>query len=341
MGFYSPDGAMQRILADQIGALEAQGRPGLGQQLSVTWLRYGASPRQAATAAGGAAGSGGASDAVAAGRSPVAGATWNGGRPRYPASVVKLLYLVAAEAWLQRQLIADGPELRRALADMVRHSSNDATGLVVDLLSGTGSGPELPPAALARWSAQRQLVNRWFADLGWPEWEGCNACQKTWGDGPYGRERQSYGAALENRNRLSTDLTARVLHRVMAGALVSPPACARMQALLARSLDPAERAADPENQVDGFIGAGLPPGAQLWSKAGWMSQARHDAAYVELEGHRPFLLVIFSEGAERSQDGTLLPELTRALAASCRIDAAAAQAGGSVGGTAGTTRAGG
>jgi hypothetical protein len=174
-------------------------------------------------------------------------------------------------------------------------------------------------------------MNRWFEGLGWPEWDGCNACQKTWGDGPYGRERQSYGEELQNRNRLSTDLTARVLHGVMAGALVSPPACVRMQELLARSLDPAERAADPENQVDGFIGGGLPLEARLWSKAGWMTQAHHDAAYVELEGHRPFLLVIFSDGAERAQDETLLPDLTRALAAACRIDAPAVEPNGPAG----------
>ncbi|NDG75840.1 MAG: hypothetical protein EBX49_11055 [Synechococcaceae bacterium WB8_1B_136] len=310
MAFYSPDGAMDLILGNAIGSLEADGRPGLGAQLSVSWLRYGRSQRQSGVHA---------DTSAAFWQQPVAGAHWNGQRLRYPASVVKLLYLVAAEAWLQRQLIDDGPELRRALADMIRHSSNDATAMVVDLLTGTGSGPELPPGAFERWSEQRQLVNRWFAELGWPEWSGCNACQKTWSDGPYGRERQFYGAELENRNRLSTDLTARLLHGVMAGALVSPAACSRMQELLARSLDPAERAADPENQVDGFIGGGLPEGARLWSKAGWMSQARHDAAYVELPHHQPFLLVAFSEGAALAADEQLLPELTRQLAEACRL----------------------
>lgn len=90
-----------------------------------------------------------------------------------------------------------------------------------------------------------------------------------------------------------------------------------MRELLGRSLDPELRAADPENQVDGFIGAGLPADARLWSKAGWMSQARHDAAYVEIEGRSPFLLVIFSEGAERAADEKLLPELSRLLSEAC------------------------
>ena len=73
------------------------------------------------------------------------------------------------------------------------------------------------------------------------------------------------------------------------------------------------RAADPENQVDGFIGGGAADGAQLWSKAGWMSQARHDAAYLEIPGHHPCVLVIFSEGPERAQDEALLPGLTALL----------------------------
>ena len=304
MAFYCPDDALQQRLEQVIDALAADGRPELRQQLSVTWLCYEQPLRQRGS---------GASASDAFWQEPVAGASWRGEQPRYPASVVKLLYLVAAEAWLQRQLIEDSPELRRALADMIRDSSNDATGMVLDLLTGTGSGPELPAAAFERWSRQRQLVNRWFTGLEWAEWAGCNACQKTWSDGPYGRERQFYGAQLENRNRLSTDLTARVLHAVMAGAMVSPPADQRMQELLARSLETKERAADPENQVDGFLGDGLPEGSQLWSKAGWMSQARHDAAYVEVPERKPFLLVAFSEGRSCATDTTLLPELCRLL----------------------------
>jgi beta-lactamase class A len=91
-----------------------------------------------------------------------------------------------------------------------------------------------------------------------------------------------------------------------------------MQELLARSLEPDARAADPENQVDGFLGAGLPQGAQLWSKAGWMSQARHDAAYVEVPEQAPFLLVAFSEGRSCAEDVALLPDLCKLLVGSGR-----------------------
>jgi hypothetical protein len=303
MAFYSPDPAMGQILHQLVARLEQEGRPGLGEQLSITWLRY------SAPLIGAAEGT----SAEAFWAQPPAGAGWAGERLRYPASVVKLVYLVAAETWLQRQLIDDDPELRRALADMVRDSGNEATGLVVDLLSGTTSGPSLPPERYQAWCRQRRLVNDWLSRLGWSEAEGVNACQKTWAEGPYGREREFYGPGLENRNRLSTDFTARLLHGVVAGALVSPPACRRMVDLLRRSLDPAALAADPENQVDGFLGGGLPEGARLWSKAGWMSQARHDAAYMEVDGRQPMLLVVFSEGEVCSADQILLPSITAAL----------------------------
>ena len=308
MAFYSPDPLMGQTLSSLVAALENSGRSGSARQLSITWLRYPVSLLQR----------GANGDAAGLAQIQARGASWLGERQRYPASVVKLVYLIAAEAWLQRQLLEDGEELRRALADMIRDSSNDATGLVLDLLSGTTSGPSLPLERFGPWMRQRQLVNGWLAGLAWPELEGCNACQKTWGDGPYGRERDFYGDQQQNRNSLSTEATARLLQSVIAGSMVSPPASARMQALLSRSLDPALRAADPENQVDGFIGAGLPIGARLWSKAGWMSRARHDAAYVEAEGADPFLLVIFSEGKQAAIDEELLPTIASRLLEACR-----------------------
>lgn len=143
--------------------------------------------------------------------------------------------------------------------------------------------------------------------------EKVNCCQKTWGDGPYGRERDFYGVGLGNRNALTTAATARLLESVMTDALVSPLACKRLRQLLSRSIDLMQRKADPENQVDGFLGEGLPVGSRLWSKAGWMSQARHDAAWWSLQGGRPMLLVVFTQGRERANDTTLLPAIAREL----------------------------
>jgi beta-lactamase class A len=294
MAFYRPDPAMQEQLVALLRRFEAEDRPGLTDQVAITWVRY---DRQEP-----AAGSG-------------RGAGWADQRVLYPASVVKLMYAVAVEHWLQRDLLLDHEELRRALRDMIADSCNDATGLIVDLLTGTTSGPMLRGEAWTTWQRQRQLVNDWLKTLGWPELERINCCQKTWNEGPYGRERDFYGAGNTNRNALSTAATARLLEAVMTDAVLSPPACRRLRDLLDRSLDPAQRAADPENQVDGFLGEGLPEGSRLWSKAGWMSQARHDAAWWVSPGMEPSLLVVFSEGTDRAQDPKLLPILARELSA--------------------------
>ena len=292
MAFYRPDPEMASRLETLMDELSADGRPGLRNSLAVTWIRYGDQQPDAGQGVG---------------------AGWNEERLLYPASVVKLFYAVAVERWLQQDLIPESDELQRALRDMIGDSSNDATGLVMDLLTGTSSGPALQGTAWELWQRQRQLVNDWLASLAWPELDGVNCCQKTWGDGPYGREKQFYGADNGNRNALSTRATARMLEAVMTGDVVSPPACRRLRELLDRSLDPERRKADPENQVDGFLGEGLAQGTRLWSKAGWMSQARHDAAWWQHGDQPPMLLVAFSSGPDRARDEQLLPALARSL----------------------------
>ena len=239
-------------------------------------------------------------------RSP-RGFSYRGVERIYPASVVKLFYLVAVHEWLAQNMISPAAELDRAVRDMIVDSSNDATSLVVDVLTGTTSGPELPPGPFATWQQQRNIVNRYFQSLGWPELDTINANQKTWCDGAYGRERAFLGELMDNRNALTTEATARLLHSIVGGVAVSGQRSQAMMALMQRSLDPAALAADPENQVTGFLGAGLPQSASLWSKAGETSTVRHDVAYVELPHLLPFLLVVFTEGKDHSRNTAILP----------------------------------
>jgi Beta-lactamase enzyme family len=238
----------------------------------------------------------------------------------YPASVVKLFYLVAIHEWLERDMVQPSTELDRAIHDMIVDSSNDATGLIVDALTGTTSGPELAYAPFETWKQQRYLINRYFATFGWDELKTINVCQKTWGDGPYGRERAFYGQLMDNRNMLTTNATARLLHSIVGGVAVSAARSQTMLNLMARSLHPEDLLADPENQVTGFLGAGLPLDAKLWSKAGLTSKVRHDAAYIELPGCVPYLLVVYTEGADHAKNESILPfvswqviEATRSL----------------------------
>ncbi len=292
MAFYSPNSAMTTELVEILARLEKQGRPGLHNSIAISWIRYNQSNPKPSSGTG---------------------AGWNESRLLYPASVVKLFYAVATEAWLQKDLIPETPEMRRALKDMIINSSNDATGLIIDLLTGTTSGPSLYGERWQAWQEQRQLINKWLISLNWSEMKQINCCQKTWGDGPYGRERDFYKSGNQNRNALTTAATARLLEAVMTESLISPLASKRIKELLSRSLDPIQRSQDPENQIDGFLGEGLPKGTRLWSKAGWMSQARNDAAWCCSPEGNPMLLVVFSQGRQRAKDSLLFPSLAKEL----------------------------
>lgn len=232
-------------------------------------------------------------------------ASTRGNVPIYPASVIKLFYLAAAHRWMEDGRLADTPELRRAMRDMIVDSSNDATHYVVDLLTGTTSGPELPEAELKLWFEQRNAVNRYFAELGYRD---INVNKKPWGDGPYGRETQAMRLFEQKRNMLTTEATAQLLTDIAQGRCVTAARSAEMLALLAR--DPATTSTDPDHQAK-FIGPALPPGSKLWAKAGWTSTARHDAAYVELPNGAKFILVIFTTNQARNRE--LIPTVAREI----------------------------
>ncbi len=244
---------------------------------------------------------------------PVRGFTYRGVERIYPASIVKLFYLVAVNEWLEKGMTNTSKELERALRDMIVDSSNDATSLVVDILSGTTSGPELPTGPFETWKYQRNIVNRYYQSLGWEEMETINVCQKTWGDGPYGRERAFAGELLENRNMLTTNAIARLLHSIVGGVAVSSGRSQAMMALLKRTLSDLPTDTE-ENQVTGFLGGGLTENAQIWSKAGWTSQVRHDAAYIEIPEQRPYLLVVFTEGKAQAKSQAILPFVSKLVA---------------------------
>ena len=236
-------------------------------------------------------------------------ASFRGAEPIYPASVVKLFYLAAAHRWLEDGRLKESEEFTRGLRDMIVDSSNDATAFVLDSLTGVSSGAELSPAELKEWGEKRNAVNRYYASLGYTVGPpgGINVNQKPWCEGPYGRERQFLGPKFENRNKLTTDATARLLSEVVTGRVVTPERSRKMLELMKR--DFAGKSEDPDDQAHGFTGLALEPGTRLWSKAGWTSTARHDAAYLELPGGRRLVLVTFTTDFAKERD--IIPTIAR------------------------------
>ncbi|HEV2881625.1 MAG TPA: serine hydrolase [Pyrinomonadaceae bacterium] len=231
-------------------------------------------------------------------------ASFRGEERIYTASVVKLFYLAAAHRWLEDGRLQETAELNRALRDMIVDSSNDATGYVLDVLTGTSSGMELPPAEMSKWQERRNAVNRYFAALGY---RNINVNQKTFCEDAYGRENFGRGPNGENRNKLTTNATARLLAEIATRHSVTPARAEKMLELLKR--DFTGKSSDPDDQGRGFTGIALKDyeGARLWSKAGWTSKVRHDAAYIELPNGARFVLVTFTEG--HSNDRDIIPTI--------------------------------
>lgn len=235
-------------------------------------------------------------------------ASFRGNERVYPASVVKLFYLVAAHRWLEDKKIEMTPELNRALRDMIVDSSNEATQYVLDVLTHTTSGYELPPKEMEEWQHKRNAINRYFTGLGYTN---INVNQKTFCEDAYGRERVSRGPNGENRNKLTTDATARLLMEIVRGQVANPARTAMMMDLLKR--DYTGTSNDGDNQGLGFTGIALKgiEGARLWSKAGWTSTTRHDVAYIELPDGRKFVLATFT--SDHSNERDIIPTVARAV----------------------------
>src|SRR5882724_6153486 len=235
-------------------------------------------------------------------------ASFRGNERIYPASVVKLFYLAAAHRWLEDKKVEDTPELRRALKDMIVDSSNEATQYVVDVLTHTTGGYELPPNDMKEWQEKRNAVNRYYASLGYTN---INVNQKTFCEDAYGREQVSRGPNGENRNKLTTDATARLLTEMVTGKAVTPGRSAQMMELLKRDYTGASK--DGDDQGHGFTGIALQgmAGVRLWSKAGWTSTTRHDAAYLELPDGSKFVLVTFT--TDHANDREIIPTVAKVV----------------------------
>lgn len=223
---------------------------------------------------------------------------YHGDAPFYPASVIKLFYM--AETFHQKKEAEH--DVDRALKEMIVKSDNDATAFIIDTITDTCSGPWLEGRALAKFIDKRLVVNKWLQPMGYD----VSAMMKPWSFGPFGRDVQALGDNKENRNRATANAVASILLWIVRGRAVSRGASGAMLGLLERPLNPLR---NDENQVKEFIGESLPVTAHLWSKAGWTSEVRHDAAYVEMPGGQKFILVIFTRGP--ADDVKLIPAIAK------------------------------
>ena len=291
MSFYYLQEEMGSALNDILSGVCSNNKEYLKKDISITWINY-------------------KNDNNNLGKG--FGFGINNRKPIYPASIVKLVYGLATYEWIKKGRILITTEISDAVNKMLFYSSNDATSFLVDILTGTTSGPSIEGDSWENWKYQRSIINDWLKDLNWDELYGINCCQKTWNDEPFGREKQFYGIENKNRNLMTTDATARILEEIMINIDYQKDNL-NLKSFLKRSLNKIILNEDPLNQVEGFLGEGLPEDINFWSKAGLMSQVRHDAAWWVNNYSVQTLLVVFGNGRKYFKDKTLFPEIAKAV----------------------------
>ena len=289
MSFYYLNKEMGLALNDILGRLCSYNKEFSKEDIAVTWINYKSENKRIFKGFGFGI---------------------NNKKMIYPASVVKLVYGLAAYYWIKKGSLLLTEEIIDAVSKMLSFSSNNATSFLIDLLTGTTSGPCVEGELWENWKFQRNLINDWLYDLHWDELIGINCCQKTWDDGPFGREKEFYGDETQNRNLMTTDSAARVLEEIMIHIDYQKNDL-NLRNFLKRNLNKRFLEKDSLNQIDGFLGAGLPENINLWSKAGLMSEVRHDSAWWINNQSLQTLLVVFCDGEKYSKETSLLPAIAK------------------------------
>jgi beta-lactamase class A len=249
-------------------------------------------------------------------------ADYNGSIERYPASVVKLFWLVAIYQKISTKE-ADESALKNAIDRMMRESDNNGASQIVDTLTKTKStNVDLSATELSAKRQQRQTLNDFFRQSGYSE--QLNVSQKTFPiplekmEEPRGFDRQLRGSDPQKptRNKLTTNDAARLMYEIATARSISVPSSQKMQKLLDRNLNPKswqQIPADDFNPVAGFFGEGLSVSQteKLLSKAGWTPLARQEVAFISSKDRKTeYILAIFGDDASYGKNKQVFPEIS-------------------------------
>ncbi len=219
--------------------------------------------------------------------------SYQGTEPVYPASVIKLVYMLTVYDQHRTGLLEMTEELRKDLHDMIVYSDNFATNRILDRITNTYFGPDLAGEARTSFEMKRQTATRYMQKLGM---DGLWATNKTYDTGIplYGRDIQWLGEPagdnFERSNSMTTNDTARLLYLIWRHGVVDYQACEEMLALMKR---------DEESRA--FFSEVVPEGATLYAKGGSTGLCRHDAGLFEFPNGDAVIIVSFSKtrGEER------------------------------------------
>ena len=237
-----------------------------------------------------------------------------GDRLAYPASSVKLGFLVGAVHWCHEQ--GKAPDcLDEFVRPMIVDSDNVATGYVIDRISGA------PNASVAgndteAWIERRRYTERVLESAGLlgPQRLFTKTYPTNSGEEPAELERLAWQRL--GRNAMTTDLAAALMLNVALGTL-EPQATGYMRSLLRR----------PTFSGHSSLGGGLPPGSVHENKIGSAFDTLQDVMYAKLPNGQRLVIAAFTNGWNSSEpepwDVAKLGDFTARLLQKLRLDGAA------------------
>jgi hypothetical protein len=242
-------------------------------------------------------------------------AEFNGDKPLFPASVVKLFWLVALFGHFDAGQNFQGIFTQEDLFGMMQNSDNNPASLILDKVTDTESGKELPRKELLDWLEKRESINDFFRDAGYAD---ININQKNFPvpdlslERPEGREKQMRGENESSpiRNSLTSFSVARLLFEIEEGQAISPEYSQLTMQLMKR--DFVREQSREWDAIRGFLGDGLDPTeVELYSKPGWTEDSRQDATIVySVDQQVCYILVIFGSDPGYAEDEDIFPELS-------------------------------
>jgi beta-lactamase class A len=238
--------------------------------------------------------------------------------PRFPASVVKMFWMVYLYAQIQLGMWNEA-DFAPYINDMIKRSDNNSSSDILDAITQTESGKNLEGREYEIWLDKRQQVNRFFQSAGY---QNININQKTYPIThkklytPQGADLKMRGnPKAPLRNKITTQQAGRLLYEIYTSQAVSQPYSEKMTHWLA--IDAAtriekrnEQNPDEFNPVRGFLSESLPTDVYFGGKAGWTSGTRQEAAYIATRDGATYILVVFGEDRAYAYNWKIFPQIS-------------------------------
>jgi hypothetical protein len=239
---------------------------------------------------------------------------------RYPASVVKLFWLVALYGQYYFGIWKDPNLFSNDIIAMMKDSDNESASRIVDSITQTNSGDILNGKEYENWFYKRTWLNRYFENT---SYKGINISQKTYPipylnySLPEGRDKQMRGNEQQPiRNQISTYQAARLMYEIATNRAFNPDYSQALKQVLFWNLTTEPRRNNDPNQgffnpINTFFGENLPTEIEFYSKAGWTSGSRNEVAFIKTkDGKKAYILAIFGENSLYAENYRLFPQIS-------------------------------